>query len=119
MKWSIPTPEAGEVAKHIGDGRDAGVAETGPVASVRDRVDPLNRIHSDVGVRVDHYDGQADAIRDVEQIVPRAAGRFRDPADVEGVKRSAGLAGRIVFRHGDNVDDAVTATLGGAANRAI
>ena len=119
MKGRIPTPEAGEIAKHIGDGRDAGIAETRPIASVRDRVDALNRVHSDVGGRIDHDHGQADAIGNIVQIVARPAGRLRDPAYVEGVERSAGFAGGIVFGHGDDVDDGVTATGGSAAHGTV
>src|ERR1039458_5255038 len=119
MKGGIPTPEAGEIAKHIGDGRDAGVTETGPVASVRDRVDALNGVSGEVSGGIDHHHRQADAVGDVVEIVSRAAGRFRDPAYVEGVERAIVFYGGIVLRHGDNVDDAVAAIFGGAAHRAV
>src|SRR5215469_16249372 len=39
-----------------------------------------------------------------------------EPTDVEGIERAAWLAGRIVLRHRDNVEDAVGPVLGSSAS---
>src|SRR5271157_5314729 len=119
MKGGNPTPVSGEIAKYIGDGRDAGIADASLVSRSGHRVDALYGVHREVGVRIDYDHGQADAVGNIVQVVALAAGRWRDPAYVEGVERPAGFAGGIVFRHGDDVDDAVTASRGGAAHGAV
>ncbi len=111
---------------HVGNGRSghAGLgncgAWAGAITSIGDTILSLNRENREVLRRVDHLHGNADAVGNVIQIRPSRPRRVRgDRADVERVERAAGLAGRIVLGHGNDVDDGVGAIDRGAASGAI
>src|SRR5580693_1305142 len=111
MKGCIPTAEPCEIAKHRDDRRNAWIAQAGLIPRAGDGVHALNRVNRNIvnGVRYD--DRQSNAIRDVVKVMDGV-----DPADVEGVERTARLAGGIVFRHGNVNDVGVTVGLGRAAH---
>ena len=114
MEGLISAPEAVEIAKHRDDGRNTGIAGAGLKARARNRVDALNGVHGEVIVGIDHDDCKADAVGDVVQV-----GGLIDPADVEGVERSAGLARGIVLWHRDIHEVGVTAGGGCTARRTV
>ena len=114
MKGSIPTPEAGEVAEDVDQRRNIRVAGAGRISRAGHGVAALNGIDRNILVGV-HYDHrQADAVRDV--VAVRGA---VDPAYVEGVERTAGLACGIVLGHRDIHDVGVTVGGGGTAHGAV
>jgi len=89
-------------------------ANTVIVSSVSYFILSANRIHRKVALSVDDNDIEPETIGDVVELVNGI-----EKADVEGVERAAGFAGRIVLGHRDHVDHAVSAVRGGAAGGTI